>query len=75
MLAVEQFQRIRARLAPQGIYVQWLALNQFDVSTLSIVLRSFRQVFPESQLFLDGMHLALVGRAITGPAVRQSLRI
>jgi len=61
MLAVEQFQRIRARLAPQGIYVQWLALNQFDVSTLSIVLRSFRQVFPESQLFLDGMHLALVG--------------
>ncbi len=61
MLAVEQFQRIRARLAPQGIYVQWLALNQFDENTLGIVLRSFRQVFPESQLFLDGMHLALVG--------------
>ncbi len=61
MLAVEQFERVRARLAPQGIYVQWLALNQFDVDTLAIVLRSFRQVFPQSQLFLDGMHLALVG--------------
>jgi spermidine synthase len=61
MLSVEQFERVRARLAPQGIYVQWLALNQFDENTLAIVLRSFRQVFPESQLFLDGMHLAMVG--------------
>ncbi|MGD0494257.1 MAG: fused MFS/spermidine synthase, partial [Steroidobacteraceae bacterium] len=61
MLAVEQFERVRARLAPQGIYVQWLALNQFDEDTLAIALRSFRQVFPESQMFLDGMHLALVG--------------
>ena len=61
MLSVEQFARVRARLAPQGIYVQWLALNQFDENTLGIVLRSFRQVFPESQLFLDGMHLAMVG--------------
>ena len=41
--------------------MQWLALNQFDQDTLAIVLRSFRQVFPQSQLFLDGMHLALVG--------------
>ncbi len=61
MLAVEQFERVRAHLAPQGIYVQWLALNQFDQATLAIVLRSFQQVFPQSQLFLDGMHLALVG--------------
>ena len=35
--------------------------RQFDQGTLAIVLRSFRQVFPEAQLFLDGMHLALVG--------------
>ena len=41
--------------------MQWLALNQFDQETLAIVLRSFRQVYPEAQLFLDGMHLALVG--------------
>jgi spermidine synthase len=61
MLSVEQFQRVRARLAPDGLFVQWLALNQFDQDTLAIVLRSFREVFPESQLFLDGMHLALVG--------------
>ena len=61
MLSVEQFERARARLAPEGLFVQWLGLNQFDPGTLAIVLRSFRQVFPEAQLFLDGMHLALVG--------------
>jgi spermidine synthase len=61
MLSVEQFQRVRTRLAEEGLFVQWLALNQFDQETLAIVLRSFRQVYPEAQLFLDGMHLALVG--------------
>jgi spermidine synthase len=61
LLSVEQFERARARLAADGLFVQWLALNQFDRGTLDIVLRSFRQVFPEAQLFLDGLHLALVG--------------
>jgi len=61
LLSVEEFQRVRARLASNGLFVQWLALNQFDQETLAIVLRSFREVFPESQLFLDGMHLALLG--------------
>ena len=69
MLSVEQFQRVRAHLAPGGLFVQWLALNQFDQDTLAIILQSFRQVFPDAQLFLDGMHLArrptgsLAGRA------------
>jgi spermidine synthase len=61
LLAVEQFERVRERLAAGGLYVQWLALNQFDPDTLSVVLRSFRAVFPRGQMFLDGMHLALVG--------------
>ncbi len=61
MLSVEQFERVRSRLAADGLFVQWLALNQFDRDTLAIVLRSFREVFPEAQLFLDGLHLALVG--------------
>jgi len=61
LLSVEQFERVRARLADGGLFVQWLALNQFDRDTLAIVLRSFRQVFPEAQMFLDGLHLALAG--------------
>ena len=61
LLSVQQFQRARDHLNANGIFVQWLALNQFDIQSLKVVLRSFRQVFPDAQLFMDGMHLAMVG--------------
>jgi spermidine synthase len=61
LLSVQQFARARARLNPDGFFVQWLALNQLDQTSLQVVLRSFRQVFPQGQMFLDGMHLALLG--------------
>src|SRR3569623_187029 len=51
----------RQRFAPGGVFVQWVALNQFDVRALRIVLRSFKQAFPDSLLFMDGFRLALVG--------------
>ncbi len=61
LLSVQQFQRARNHLNEDGVFVQWLALNQFDIQTLDVVLRSFQRVFPDAQLFMDGMHLALVG--------------
>lgn len=61
LLSLQQFQRARSRLNDGGIFVQWLALNQFDIGSLRVVLRTFREAFPDAQLFLDGMHLALVG--------------
>jgi spermidine synthase len=67
LLSVEQFARARGRLAPGGLFTQWLTLNQFDQRSLDAVLRSFRRVFPQAQLFMDGMHLALVGPNADGP--------
>jgi spermidine synthase len=61
LLSLQQFQRARNRLNENGLFVQWLALNQFDTKSLAVILRTFRQVFPDAQMFLDGMHLALVG--------------
>ena len=61
LLSIEQFRRARRRLNENGLFVQWLALNQFDAKSLRVVMRTFRRVFPDAQLFLDGMHLALVG--------------
>jgi spermidine synthase len=61
LLSIQQFQRARARLNDDGVFVQWLALNQFDIQSLNAVLRSFHRVFPDGQIFMDGMHLALVG--------------
>ncbi len=61
LLSVQQFQRARNHLNTDGVFIQWLALNQFDIQSLEVVLRSFKRVFPDAQLFMDGMHLALVG--------------
>lgn len=61
LLSLQQFERARARLNQQGIFVQWLALNQFDLNTLKVVLATFENVFPDGILFVDGFRLAMVG--------------
>ncbi len=61
LLSQQQFQRAKNRLADGGLFVQWLALNQFDPQSLQVVLRTFKQVFPEAVMFVDGFRLAMVG--------------
>jgi len=61
LLSVEQFQRVRNHLNQHGIFVQWLALNQFDLPSYEVVLKTFKTVFPHAVMFMDGMHVALVG--------------
>jgi len=70
LLSVQQFRRVRERLAAHGVFVQWIALNQFDVASLQVVLKSFRSVFAGGQgsalLFVDGYRVALVGLKDSG---------
>ena len=66
LLSVQQFERVRTRLLPGGVFVQWLALNQYDLYTLQVVLRSFKTVFPTALMWLDGTRLALVGGVAPG---------
>lgn len=61
LLSVQQFERARQHLNEDGLFVQWLALNQFDHRSLSIVMRSFKRVFPHAVLFVDGFRVGLVG--------------
>ena len=61
LLSKQQFERARARLTENGLFVQWLALNQFDTKNLQVVLRTFRQVFPNAVMFVDAFRLAMVG--------------
>lgn len=77
LLALQQFLRAREHLTENGVFVQWLALNQFDPASLDIIFRTFKQAFPDAQLFLDGMHLALVGprgKFLGAPAVFANLQ-
>ena len=61
LLSRQQFQRARGRLSKGGVFVQWLALNQFDVNNLQVVLHTFKQVFPDAVIFIDAFRLAMVG--------------
>ncbi len=63
LLSLQQFQRVRERLRDGGLYIQWLALNQFDYDSLTTILRTFVRAFPEARLFVDGFRLAMVGPA------------
>lgn len=44
----EHFDSIHARLAPGGLYCQWLALHQMDLDTLRSVIAAYLQVFPKA---------------------------
>jgi spermidine synthase len=48
----EHFAALRQRLAPGGLFCQWLPLHQLDAPTLQLVLRGFLDVFPEAQGWL-----------------------
>ncbi len=62
LLSLQQFRRVYQRLKSDGVFVQWLALNQFDRASLQVVMQTFRQVFGDRALvFIDGYRMALVG--------------
>src|SRR5262249_31996619 len=58
---------VRRRLAPGGVFCQWLPLHQLDLETLRTIVRSFVSVFPNGAAMLASNSLetpvlGLVGR-------------
>ena len=52
LYTVEHFESIRVRLAPQGIFCQWLPLHQLDLDTLKAIIKSFVTVYPHAWAIL-----------------------
>jgi spermidine synthase len=48
----EHFQAMRQRLAPGGVFCQWLPLFQLDEPTLQVIVRTCLEVFPRARAFL-----------------------
>jgi len=46
LYTVEHFQAVRERLAPGGVFCQWLPLHQLDLDTLRSIVQSFVTVYP-----------------------------
>lgn len=62
----EHFATVRARLAPGGVFCQWLPLHQLSREDLGTILRTFLAVFPDASAWLGNFGsttpvLALVG--------------
>jgi spermidine synthase len=48
----EHFETIRRRLAPGGLFCQWLPVHQMGEETLRLITRTFLGVFPETHAWL-----------------------
>lgn len=68
LYTVEHFEAIRAQLAADGVFAQWLPLHQLDMPTLRLIARSFLHVFPDAQLALGNNNLATPILALYGSA-------
>lgn len=67
LYTVEHFRAVEARLAPGGLFCQWLPLHQLDLETLRSIVRSFVAVYPRAWAMLatnslDTPVLGLVAR-------------
>ena len=68
LYAVEWWRAAAARLAPEGVLVQWLPLYQMHVDEVRLVLRTFVTSVPYAYVFLAGGDAFLV-------ATRSPLRL
>lgn len=52
LYTVEHFAAIRDRLAPGGLFCQWLPLHQLDLATLRSIVRAFLAAYPQGWALL-----------------------
>lgn len=58
LYAREHFQAARDRLAPGGLFAQWLPLYQLDGRVLRTIIRTYLDVFPGAWGFLGAYNVA-----------------
>ena len=74
LYTVEHFQAVRARLAPGGLFCQWLPLHQIDLDTLRSVVQSFLAVYPDGAALLatNSLQTPVLGLVARPDAPRHS---
>jgi len=66
LYTIEHFQATRRRLAPRGIFAQWLPGYLLTVEELRIITASFLEVFPSSTLWRNDFHATLPSLCLVG---------
>ncbi len=72
LYTVEHFRAVRHRLAPGGLFCQWLPLHQLDLATLRSIVRSFVAVYPNATAMLatNSLETPVLGLVARGDGKR-----
>ncbi len=60
----EFYQTVRSRLAPNGVFCQWLPFHGMNTEQYMTIVKTFQQAFPHTSLWtVDGTYSLLAGTA------------
>ncbi|MBB3108120.1 spermidine synthase [Paenibacillus phyllosphaerae] len=51
LYSTDYYRAVRERLAPDGLFVQWLPIHQLSFADMKMIIRSFREEFPNTSLW------------------------
>lgn len=78
LFTVDFYRLVKRRLAPGGVFCQWMQFYEMSGVTLASLVRSLNEVFPNAQVFLAGRDLLFVatqdGRPLDVRTVATRLR-
>jgi len=69
----EHFTAVRERLAPGGLFCQWLPLYQLDLPSLQSIVRTFLEVYPRGSAWLNHLSVRTPMLVLVGPRDHLSL--
>jgi spermidine synthase len=52
LYTVEHFEAVKRRLAAGGVFCQWVALHQMELTTFDSIVAAFAEAFPQGQILL-----------------------
>ncbi len=78
LFTADFYRMVRNRLAPGGVFCQWMQFYEMSGVTLASLMRSLHSVFPDGQVFLSNRDLLLVLPAANAPVdygrIRERMR-
>ena len=67
LYTIEHFGAVKQRLAPGGVFCQWLPLYQLDLPSLRAIIRGFLETYPEGSAWLNHYSVRTPMLALIGP--------
>ena len=67
LYTTDHFETVRRRLAPGGVFCQWLPLYQLDLPSLRAIVRGFLEIYPGGSAWLNHYSVRTPMLALIGP--------